>query len=351
MRERERIGRTPPLWPGEGWRGLAYPVLAVVLVAAALHREGDLSAPLDPIAVGLRALAAAFALRGLPALLELGRRVRLTLGAAQHRLRLTEDELRWESPSETRAVARADVVAVHAGAGSRQTDRVWIIHRPDAQGRALLGLPPIFGDARTLATDLRTWRGEPPEPAAEVPAPARRGSQVYDAAAQGRLPAGTAVIRHGAGWLRRIPFAAVLAASVFLDGALRTPKLQLGYLGLLPWAGVLVCMAIPIGWLVVAAMHVRPRRGLALVATPAEVLMRTRHGIVRASWPHLDAIEIASEPALTVLEGWTRRRRLVLRRDGDRHPVRYDEAFLGVPADAAAALLEGYRSGRMQSPG
>ena len=157
-----------------------------------------------------------------------------------------------------------------------------------------------------------------------------------------------AVVRHGAGWLRRVPFAAVLAALVFLDGALRTPQLELGYLGLLPLAGVVVCSLVPLAWLYVALRHVVPRRGLALVATPAEVLMRTREGIVRASWPHLEGVSVQAEPALTVLEGWTRRRRMVLKRDGDRHPICYDEAFLGVPADAVAALLEAYRAGRMQ---
>ncbi|MAQ13315.1 MAG: hypothetical protein CMN30_00745 [Sandaracinus sp.] len=342
---REWSGGAPPLLRGEGWRGLVFPALAIALLVLGFDREGSAKTALNPVALGLRALGLAFALRGLPALAELARRVRLALG--KHRLVLEDGALRLESPEGSRAVPREDVVAVHQGRGWRGLDRVWVIHRPDAEGRAMLGLPPVFGGPAALAAAITEWRGAVPE-GGDPPAPARQGSQVYDRASQGHLGAGMAVVRHGAGWLRRVPFAAVLAALVFLDGALRTPQLELGYLGLLPLAGVVVCSLVPLAWLYVALRHVVPRRGLALVATPAEVLMRTREGIVRASWPHLEGVSVQAEPALTVLEGWTRRRRMVLKRDGDRHPICYDEAFLGVPADAVAALLEAYRAGRMQ---
>ena len=345
-------GRRAPLLPGEGWRGLVFPLLAVGLAVVAFERETSMKAALDPVAFACRALAVAFLLRGFPAVLVLGRRLRLTLGAGRHRLSLSPERLRLETPAGERNLAREDIVAIHLGEGHGPLDlpQVWLVHRPDPEGRALLPLPPVFDDsAAALHARLERWRG--PLPAIgdpEFPKPARLGSKVYDEAARGgRVPPGTARIRHGLGWLRRMPFAAVLAALVFLDGALRTPDLDLGYLGLLPIAGVMVCALIPLGWIVVAMRHVRPRKGLALVATPAEVLMRTRHGILRASWDHLESIRITQEPTLTILEGWSQRRRMVLVRDGDRHPIRYDEAFLGVPADAAVALLESYRAGRM----
>jgi hypothetical protein len=252
----------------------------------------------------------------------------------------------WTSPAGERRIPREAIVRVHVGDGHLQLPRVWLVHRPEG-GRALTGLPPIFDESEAaLATRIERWRGAVEAPqTVDHPQPAREGSKVYDAAAEGTIAEGTAVVRHGLGWVRRMPFAAVLAAAVFLDGAFRTPALDMGYLGLLPMVGVVVCTLIPLGWILVALRHVRPRRGLALVATPAEILMRTRDGILRASWAHLEGIEILEEPALTVLEGWTRRRRVILKRDGDRNPIRYDEAFLGAPADAVVALLESYRAG------
>lgn len=339
-------GHRPPLLRGEGWRGVVYPLAALALAWLAFDRESAMKAALDPMALGLRAVAIALALRSLPAMAALGRRLKLAMTAGRHELRLSDDALVWTSPEGERRLAREAIVRVHVGDGHLRLPRVWLVHRPEA-GRALTGLPPIFDESEeALAERIQRWRGlvEPPE-TVDYPKPAREGSRVYDAAAEGTVGEGMAVIRHGLGWLRRMPFAAVLAAAVFLDGAFRTPALDLGYLGLLPIVGVVVCASVPLGWIVIALRHVRPRRGLALVATPAEILMRTREGILRASWAHLEGITIDAEPALTVLEGWTRRRRVILKRDGDRHPIRYDEAFLGAPADAVVVLLESYRSG------
>lgn len=345
----ELKGHAPPLLRGEGWRGLLYPLCAAALVMVALDRETAMKAALDPAALALRALAVALLLRSLPAVRVLWGRLRLATTAKRHRLRFDDDALVWSSPAGERRFDREAIVRVHLGDGHRALPRVWLVHRP-IDGRALTALSPIFDDAKALADRIERWRGPvaAPEPATH-PKPAREGSKVYDAAAEGQLGEGVAVIRHGLGWLRRMPFAAVLAAAVFLDGAFRTPALDLGYLGLLPIVGVVVCAAIPLGWIAMALRHVRPRRGLALVASPAEILMRTREGILRASWPHVESITIRREPALTVLEGWTQRRRVVLARDGDRHPIRYDEAFLGAPADAVAALLDAYRSGLFSS--
>lgn len=341
-------GQRPPLLRGEGWRGLVYPLLAAALVAAALDRESTMKAALDPVALGLRAIAIALALRSLPAMRALGRRLRLALGASAQTLSLEDDALVWTGPTGERRIEREALVRVHVGDGHLELPRVWLVHRPSA-GVALTDLPPVFDSTpKALAARIDQWRGDVEAPeSVDYPKPAREGSKVYDRAAKGDIPAGVAVVRHGVQWLRRMPFAAVLAAGVFLDGAFRTPSLQLGYLGLLPIVGVVVCTAIPLGWIVVALRHVRPRRGLALVATPAEILMRTREGILRASWAHLESITLSREPALTVLEGWTQRRRVILKRDGERNPIRYDEAFLGAPADAVVALLEAYRSGLM----
>ncbi len=335
---------------GEGWRGLLYPLLAVALVVVAFDREGSAKGALDPVALGLRALAIALALRSLPAMRALGRRLGLASKAGAHTLRLDADAIVWTGPAGERRIERDALVRVHVGDGHLELPRVWLVHEP-IDGVALTGLPPIFdASPEALGTRIERWRGPIDEPeSVDYPKPAREGSKVYDSAADGRVDPGVAIIRHGLGWLRRMPFAAVLAAGVFLDGAFRTPSLQLGYLGLLPIVGVVVCTAIPLGWVLVALRHVRPRRGLALVATPAEILMRTREGILRASWEHLESISIRREPALTILEGWTQRRRVILKRDGDRNPIRYDEAFLGVPADAAVALFECYRSGLIRA--
>ena len=55
-------------------------------------------------------------------------------------------------------------------------------------------------------------------------------------------------------------------------------------------------------------------------------------------------MSIDTRRAFSVLDGVHEAKTLVLKRK-DEPPIRYDEAFLGVPAEVAQALLDAYRTG------
>ena len=105
-------------------------------------------------------------------------------------------------------------------------------------------------------------------------------------------------------------------------------------------------MLVPLGWLVLALRHVAPRKGLALVLTPAELMLRTRAGVLAIPWPDLVKVSVAERPSFSVLLGLHTARALVLTRR-DAPSVRYDEEYLGLPAYVVAAIADAHRRGLM----
>jgi hypothetical protein len=87
-----------------------------------------------------------------------------------------------------------------------------------------------------------------------------------------------------------------------------------------------------------------PRKGIALVLTPAEMLMRTRAGVHRVGWDEVARLEITSRTAWSVLEGPKPQRALVVHRK-ESDTITYVEEFLGAPAEVVVALCDGYRKG------
>jgi hypothetical protein len=83
-----------------------------------------------------------------------------------------------------------------------------------------------------------------------------------------------------------------------------------------------------------------------MVLTPAELLIRTRGGMVRTRWPDLVSASVANKRAWSVLEGMHEARQLILSRRGGG-PIRYDEPYLGVPAEVGQILVDAYRTGRL----
>ncbi|HBQ18277.1 MAG TPA: hypothetical protein DEF51_46500, partial [Myxococcales bacterium] len=116
-----------------------------------------------------------------------------------------------------------------------------------------------------------------------------------------------------------------------------------------PWMGgllVLALMAIPARWLWQTRREVKPRKGLALVMTPAEVLIRTRAGMLRVRWKDLAQVNLDAKKKWSVLEGAHRARQLVLLR-ATAPAIRYDEPYLGLPVEVAKLLLDAYRTGQL----
>lgn len=333
-------GRAPSLFairgPGHARsfaQALVLLTLAAVLAGAAVLRELALVNPLDPLAMALRLLTAAALLRGIVSVVDLVRaRRRVRLASAQ-KLELADEVLRWTAPGGTREIPRAAIWNVC------ETDTgVRLIVQPK-QGDAIVEIPPIFdASPALLATKIRRWRGSVHVPGAEV---VRLASKAYDAAAAGEVPENTAVLRHGWGWFRRAPFLALLFALVFLDGTLRLPPGT--SLGLLPMAGLIACAFVPLAWLWSAVRDISPRKGLAMVVTPAEVIMRTRGGVLRATFRRIDDVTIESAPTWSLLDGSKPHRKLTIMRRNDT-PIRYDEAYLGVSAEVAKALLDAFRT-------
>ncbi len=344
-------GHRPPVLDRRGAGAMLLLLGAGLSWGAALWREASVVSPVDPPAMALRLVAITLSLRCLLAVLELARRLRVWFQAPRHRLTLGAEELRWQSPTGTEHVARGELLdVVEPGDWGRRQGRryadLYLIVEPRA-GKAVLRLPPVFDESPgVLAERLMRWRGAPPPRRTSFPRPARLASKVYDDATGGLLPPGCALLPHGWGWLRRGPYAALLFGVVFFEASRRLPE---GVsLGLLPAAGLAACLLVPLGWLLLTRRQVAPRKGLAMVLTPAEVLMRTREGILRASWPKIPRLTIDTQRGWSILEGRHPVRRLVIERENNP-PIRYDEAFLGLPAEAALALLEAYRKGWIAS--
>lgn len=326
-------GRSPSLLTRSFAQTLVMLTLALLLGGGAVLRELTLDNPLDPLAMVLRLLTAAVLLRGIVGVVDLVRARRRTRGASAQALVLGEDALRWTRPGGTHEIPRESVWNVcETDAGVR------LIVQP-TKGDAIVALPPIFdASPALLAASLRRWLGTPRVPEGEV---VRLASKAYDAAAAGEVAENMAVLRHGWGWLRRGPFLALLFALVFLDGTLRLPPGT--SLGLLPMAGLIACAFVPLAWLWSAVRDISPRKGVAMVVTPAEVIMRTRGGVLRATFRRIDDVTIESTPTWSLLDGATPHRKLTIMRRGDT-PIRYDEAYLGVRAEVAKALLDAFRA-------
>ena len=327
-------GRAPSLLTKGFAQSLLTLTLAIVFAGSAVLRELALDNPLDPLAMALRLLTAAALLRGVMGSVDLARSRRIVHRASAQQLELADDALVWTHPSGRVRIPRETIWNVCETDGG-----VRLIVQPDA-GNAIVALPPIFdASPALLAARIRRWRGRATVPSADV---VRLASKAYDAAATGEIGENMAVVRHGWGWLRRGPFLALLFALVFLDGSLRLPPGT--SLGLLPMAGLIACGFVPLAWLWSAVRDISPRKGLAMVVTPAEVIMRTRGGVLRATFRRVTEVTIESSPTWSLLDGAKPHRKLAIGRKND-HPIRYDEAYLGVSAEVAKALLDGFRSG------
>ncbi len=138
----------------------------------------------------------------------------------------------------------------------------------------------------------------------KAPEPHRLGSQIYDDAAAGRAPEGGYVIRHGRGWWRRGPYATLLLTVAVLDGFVRVPGGAWRQISPLLPIGLALCLAaVPLVWIWITRREILPRKGLALVLTPAEALMRTRAGVLRVTWARLARVYVEANPTWSICRG------------------------------------------------
>ena len=342
----------PPLLDRAGIQAVLAPVLAALVWSGAVFREVVAGSPIDPLALLLRAVAFALTVRAVLLGAGFARRLAVWAGLSRWGLALTDGGLLLRTSDGDATVARSEVVAVvergdwRTRKSGRRWSDVYVVTQPES-GRLFLAVPPIFDrSAGILAERLMRWRGPIEAPADhQWPEPARLGSRVYDDAAKGTVDAGVTVIRHGRGWIAKGPYATVLLGLAVADGFVRLGEIDLDEIGVLLPLGIAACAsAVPVIWAWLTRRHVAPRKGLALVLTPAELLIRTRSGILRTTWRGLARITIATKASWTILEGYHGARTMVIERR-DAPAIRYDEAFLGVPAEVVVALCEAHRSG------
>lgn len=346
-------GARPPFLDAEGYRAVAAPLLAAVVWSAAIFRETVTGTSIDPIALALRIVALGLTLRVVLLGAQLFDRLRRWVSAPQHALVLTPEGLLYRTPDLDRAVGREQVVGVvQHGDGrdrrKRQTAPVYLVTDP-ASGTTHVVLPPFFdGGAGRLAERLMRWRGGWDEPEdARHPEPDANFTKLYDDAAAGRVMPGVTAVRQGRGWLKDGPYALVLIAVTGIEGLLRAGPQVWDAIDPMVGGGLaLALVAVVLRWLWMQRREIAPQKGLSLVMTPAELLLRPASGMLRTRWGDLVSATVVAKRTWSVLEGAHDARQLVLSRRG-APPIRYEEPYLGAPAEVIQVLVEAYRVGRL----
>jgi hypothetical protein len=342
----------PAILDAFGRRALLAPFFAAFMWAAVVFRE-RIGQPLDPIVLLLRLLALALSVRAVLLGGVLLGRLRLYLTRGRYQLALCDEGLLLRTPRADFALPKDDVIDIREHgvwqehSAARYAD-VYAITRP-ASGRTHTVIPPVFEHTPgVLAERLMRWRGVLPAPAERVAKePTQLASKLFEQVAAGERPDGVAVIEQGRGWLRRGPYATVLLGLAVLRGFLRMPPPLRGRVGHLAELVLALCLGVvPVLWLLMTRHEMAPRKGIALVLTPAELLMRTRSGVHRVRWSAVTRLEIASRTAWSILMGPYQARSVVIRRkdDGD---ITYAEALLGAPPEVVVSLCEAYRKGSL----
>jgi hypothetical protein len=343
----------PAVLDAEGARALIAPFLAGFMWAAVVFRELQTHATLDPMALLFRVLALALTLRAIRVLYGLARRQRLAHRRRRYALVLTDEGLLFRSPDGGDVVVPKDeIIDVREHGATALSSRrslrwaeVYVVTHPESP-RLYVSLPPIFGRGpRALAELLMRWRGGlavAPLTAATEAAPTLP-SKLWEQAAAGERAPGVLAIKHGSAWLKRGPYASLLLGLAVLDGYVRMSPAEQRALN--PTPALLLAAAlvvVPLGWVLLSRLNMAARRGLALVITPRELLVRVRSGVTRIAWPDVTRCEVASRMSWSLLQGTYEARSLVVTRKRES-AVQCNEAFLSVPAEVVAAVCEFYR--------
>lgn len=349
----ELIGtRTPPLLDADGIKAMLAPVLAAFFWASSFFKEQLSDSAMDPITLLLRLLALGMTVRAVLLGRMLLQRSRVFRNSARFGLAMTEEGLLYRSPAGDVALPRQDVIAVRARGdfrerkGQRRFRDVYLVTQPRS-GRTHVALPPVLGESPGWLTEqLERWLGVVDGPVDyALPDPTEHPSKLFDAVASGEQVAGTTALPHGSGWLRRGPYATVLMGLALATGFMRLPESARDRIGMTaPGIILFALLGVPVLWFVMTRVDIAPRKGLALVLTRAELLMRTRGGVHVVPYGSLSKVEIQTRSTWSLLLGQHESRALVLNRH-DADYISYVEAFLGTPAEVVESLIAAYRRG------
>ncbi|MBN1653422.1 MAG: hypothetical protein JXA30_06565 [Deltaproteobacteria bacterium] len=341
----------PPLFDLQGVQAITSPVLAIFFWAVEILRENLSDHPLDPLALLLRLIALAFTLRAVLMGKMLWSRFRAWSAYRRYGLALTDYGLVLRTPACDLVVDRNDIVGIREQGyvfrprGRRWRD-VYVITRPQS-GRHYLAIPPFFESTSTLlAEKLTRWLGVPSHPTNPIhPKPGTSISGLYNKIASGERPEGITVIRNSSSWIKLGPYATVLLGVAILYGYLRLPVDAWGRISpLAPLVLVLTLVVVPSAWGWLTWQNIKPRRGIALLLTPAEMVMRAKQQLLRVRWSNLLRVDIDLKSVWSVLEGVNENKTLVILRRNEPE-IRYREIFLDEPLEVVLVLIEAYRKG------
>lgn len=345
-------GTWPPVLDGDGVRGIFVPSLGVVAGLGAYFRMLLGHDGFDPIALILLVLSVGLLARGSILFVQLAKRLRIAFRARKSALVLSKEGLFFTDGQHEQTIERTSIVSVlesgmwQSRRGTARWSPIYIVG--STADALLLTLPPIFEEGSGVVVErLMRWQGVrylPEEVTHE--APAALASQVYDDASRGIVSEGTLVVRHGNGWLTRGPYAALVLAVAIGLALFALPPASQQAVWPITLAAIALAILVPLGWIWLKRREIAVRRGIAMVLTPAEVLMRTRAGVHRAAWPKLQRTSIDQKRAFSLLGGMHMAKILVLKRKDDT-PIRYEEAYLGMPVEVAQVLIDAYRRGEL----
>jgi len=170
-------------------------------------------------------------------------------------------------------------------------------------------------------------------------------SSLYNKVAVGEQIEGVTAIRNSSSWIKRGPYATVLLGIAVLYGYIRLPIDAWGNISpLAPLVLVLTLLVVPFTWIWFTWQNVKPRRGIALILTPAEMVMRAKQHMLRVRWSNLLRVEVTTKSVWSILEGVNENKTLVISRKNEPE-IRYRDVFLEAPLEVVLVLIESYRKG------
>lgn len=348
---------TPPGWlaPDSVHAVMSAMIAALVIAAAVLRTQLTQSAPFDLFALLLRTASIAFGARALFALGRTVLRIVRDRRAPRHLLAWSHEGLYLRAPDGERWLAREDLLGFVAR--SERTVRaapvslapLFVVARP-ADALTFLTLPPYFAPraellaarlSRTLAAPRAGVHAQRPPPES-LEAEAR-----YARAARGQRLPGELAVPEGTGYRLRAPYGVLLALVFIADALLRAGALRERIWPAALLAGALAPCAL-FTWFGWVRRRRRARLGIALLLAPEELLVRGSHGVLSIPWSQLAGVEVRTSLSWSPFVGSYVVRVLALdTREGASIP--FDGAFLGVPPEVLACVLEGYRAGMLAS--
>lgn len=242
-----------------------------------------------------------------------------------------------------RIVRRDEVVGAYGGRRLDGSAELWLFVARAGVPSALSADVVTAADPAVLATRIQRWRGRAPTVNNDkYPDATRTPDKELDRIARGELGVGECAIPLSYRWLARGPYAAAAFVLVLGERAMHLPsgaRLAAPVLGL-----SLACVALPLAWLAIQLRAARPKRGVAVTLTPAELLLREAAGIHRAPFGDVSGLSIRSRRTWTLMGGVSNERVLVVERASNTD-LTFDERAMRISAPALAALLEAYGEG------